>query len=147
MKKIIIASIAIIIFSGIIFFASSDEEQASSLKGARKIFVGEVEFSIEEVSTVEDMKKGLGGRDGICEKCGMLFIFPSSGKHAFWMKGMKFAIDIIWIDKGEVVYLKENVPHNYSQIILPPVSSDMVLEINAGAARKAGIKKGSSIVF
>ncbi len=56
----------------------------------------------------EERIQGLSYREQI-PLDGMLFIFPSSKKYAFWMKGMSFPLDIIWINEnGEVVGFKEN---------------------------------------
>lgn len=42
-------------------------------------------------------------REGLSRKEGMLFTFKESARHAFWMKNMRFPIDIIWIDSGRRV--------------------------------------------
>ena len=41
--------------------------------------------------------KGLSGRDNLADDEGMFFVFEKSDIYPFWMKDMKFAIDIIWI--------------------------------------------------
>src|SRR5688500_16424694 len=55
-----------------------------------------------------DRSKGLSGRNNLAKDQGMLFVFPQPGEYAFWMKDMKFAIDIIYINKDKVVYVVKN---------------------------------------
>jgi uncharacterized protein len=102
-------------------------------------------FKVEIVSSPEKMAKGLGKRDNLCEKCGMLFEFSEKGRHAFWMKGMRFNLDIIWIDGDRIVHIAENVAHDSLEVIKPEVEADSVLEINAGLAKKLNIKAGDKI--
>jgi uncharacterized membrane protein (UPF0127 family) len=41
---------------------------------------------------------------------GMLFIFESEGYYGFWMKNMRFALDIIWINaQKKVIEISANV--------------------------------------
>ena len=42
--------------------------------------------------------KGLAVKDHLQEKEGMLFVFQKPAQYHFWMKDMKFPIDIIWMD-------------------------------------------------
>lgn len=71
---------------------------------------------------------------------GMLFLFEKPGVYPFWMKGMKFPLDIIWLKKlenntYEIVFVARNVsPESYPQSINPYRASDAVLEINNGLA-------------
>ena len=42
---------------------------------------------------------------------GMLFVFPDSRPHQFWMKNCKIALDILWLNaEKEVVYISEATP-------------------------------------
>lgn len=102
-------------------------------------------FNVERASGKEKREKGLAGRKSICGACGMLFEFKDSGRHAFWMKGMRFNLDILWISNGEIVYIAKNVPYDSQETITPQIESDKVLEINAGIADKLGVKVGDRL--
>ncbi len=97
---------------------------------------------IQKVESEEDRQKGLGGRWKMCNECGMLFIFEESRELGFWMKGMKFDIDIIFIDENKKVTLiyeevkRESYPRVYEGV------GKYVLELNAGAAKDLGIEEG-----
>ena len=70
----------------------------------------------------------------------------------FWMKDMKFAIDIIWINDSEIVQIDKNVqppaPNTVDEDLLlyiPSQPIDYVLEVNANFTEENNIKVGDSI--
>lgn len=77
---------------------------------------------------------GLGRREPGDPHKGMLFIFPTAAKHGFWMKDMKFAIDIIWLDEQrQVVDITYNVaPDTYPQVFEPEQDAKYVIEVPTG---------------
>lgn len=107
---------------------------------------------VELAKTRSDQSKGLGYRDKLKSFHGMLFIYPAPGKRIFWMKGMKFSIDIIWILKNTIVHIEKNVP-------FPPLMTsdqhlrtyghtaiaDKVLELNSGEAQQLKLTLGQQL--
>lgn len=91
--------------------------------------------------------KGLGQRTSLCENCGMLFVFPQKGRYSFWMKDMRFPIDILWIDKDKIVHLVQNFQPDSKDIITSQVEADHVLEINAGLIEKLDIRIGDRVIY
>jgi uncharacterized membrane protein (UPF0127 family) len=77
---------------------SSPQISPAGLKIAT-IYVGERPFNIEIAETYDQQSLGLGGRDELKPNTGMFFVFPSPSVQSFWMKDMKFPIDIVWIDQ------------------------------------------------
>ena len=61
------------------------------------------------------------------------------------MRAMKFPLDFIWITDYNVVSVIKDVPCNFKGNINPHVSANKALELNAGTAKKCGIKKGDKI--
>ena len=58
----------------------------------------------------ELMAKGLAVKNQLKENEAMLFVFDDPAEHSFWMKDMKFPIDIIWLDSdGKVVHIEKNL--------------------------------------
>ena len=54
--------------------------------------------------------KGLAVKNQLKENEAMLLVFEESAKHSFWMKDMKFPIDILWLDSdGKVVNIEHNL--------------------------------------
>jgi uncharacterized membrane protein (UPF0127 family) len=57
----------------------------------------------------ETRERGLSGVSKLKQDEGMLFVFKDDDKHAVWMKGMLFPIDVIWFDTNwKVVGFVEN---------------------------------------
>ena len=74
----------------------------------------------------------------------------------FWMRGMRFPIDIVWVDAGmRVLHVTHGAPvppEGASDAELPrytPGDIDVryVLEINAGLARELGIEPGVRVTL
>ncbi|MDP2605929.1 MAG: DUF192 domain-containing protein [Deltaproteobacteria bacterium] len=103
--------------------------------------IGEKTFSVELALTDEQQALGLGERDTLAINAGMLFVFKPAQTPAFWMKDMRFDLDIIWIFDGRVVDISRRVPAPKSDAkpenlptYSPDTEVDYVLEINASAA-------------
>lgn len=92
-------------------------------------------------------ERGLGGRAGLAEDRGMLFIYPVMSTRCFWMKNMRFAIDIIWTDDTKkVTHVEKNVPpDSYPQQFC--AEARYIIELNAGQADIAGIAEGQTLHF
>ena len=109
-------------------------------------------FNIDIADDLEEMKQGLSGREALAENQGMLFIYKKKIPVSFWMKDMKFNIDLLWIDGDKVVGFAENmqapIPET-SDYDLPQYSSgqaiDKVLEIKEGKIDELNIKVGDII--
>ncbi len=107
---------------------------------------------VELARTAEERTRGLGGHAPLGADEGMLFVFPELGRHSFWMKGMTFALDIIWIRDGQVVYVVADVPpprpgtaDSELPIYTPPATANYVLEVPAGFAARWSIQAGSRV--
>ena len=110
------------------------------------IKINEIEIMAEVASSIIKKSDGLSGRESMDENKGMLFIFDSPQPLSFWMKGMNFPLDFIWINGNRVVDLTENVPaDNGATSIKPKVPADKVLEVNSGIIKRSGIKEGDVI--
>ncbi|HZJ40865.1 MAG TPA: DUF192 domain-containing protein [Candidatus Saccharimonadales bacterium] len=93
---------------------------------------------------------GLSNRQSLCLDCGLLFIFSDLDQRTFVMRDMLFPLDIIFIAKGQVLKIYENLapeganPQNLYNSEFP---ADQVLEINAGQAKIWGIKVGDELII
>jgi hypothetical protein len=74
----------------------------------------------------------------------MLFIFAEPGNDCFWMKDMKFDIDMLWFDEGQnLVHMQENAnKSSYPSDFCPQTPSKYVLEVPAGTAKQLGLQIG-----
>ena len=83
----------------------------------------------------------------------MLFVFPEPRQPSFWMRGVLFALDLIWIRDGMVVQIDASVPPSPKDTPddqLPRYQPDEpithVLELTAGSAARYGITIGDHVV-
>ncbi len=119
-------------------------------KSTRTLDIGSKSLEIEIANSEKSRTQGLSGRLNLPQNTGMLFIFPGSARHTFWMKDMKFDLDFIWINQGQVVQINEYVssPDKTSgipQVITPGININMVLEVPAGFIQQNHIEIGDKV--
>lgn len=108
------------------------------------------EFKLRIAKTAEEKEIGLSKYENLSKDLGMLFPFEKPDYYSFWMKQMKFPIDIIYIKNGRIVTIYKNVmppkkPTDELLIYKPREPSNMVLEINAGLTSKYNLKEGDRV--
>jgi len=108
-------------------------------------------FKLYVAKSDKDKQIGLSKYKKIDSTQGMVFPFSKAGYYSFWMKEMKFSIDIIYIKDGKIVTIYKNVPMPKNNSDLPVYNStapaDTVLEVNAGLSQKYNFKKGDKVNF
>ena len=106
-------------------------------------------LSVEVVDSAEEHQLGLSNRPNLDKGEGMLFVYERPMTPSFWMKDMKFSIDIIWIGEDKkIVFIHHNVsPETFPQSFQPPRSIKYVLEANAGFAESVQAVPGDLVNF
>jgi uncharacterized membrane protein (UPF0127 family) len=122
----------------------------SSHSGGRPavaVNVGGATVHAEVAADSKARARGLSGRRSLAEGRGMLFVYPDHAGRTYWMKGMRFPIDIIWIDRGRVRGVQRDapVPHGRLPLYSSRGPADHVLEVPAGWARRHGTKRGDRV--
>jgi uncharacterized membrane protein (UPF0127 family) len=103
-------------------------------------------FSVEVMRTDEQRARGLMHRRFMPEDRGMLFDFKREEPVAMWMKNTFLSLDMIFIDKaGKVVNVAEHTEPLSERIIPSAAPVLAVLEVNAGTARRIGLKAGDRL--
>jgi len=150
-KIIVVFGILLALIAGIAFYQYNVSKKSQpQMKTTGKATIGSHTFNIEVVKDSKAQQIGLTKYSGLQENQGMLFIFPNPGMYGFWMRGMKFPIDMIFINNNKVVSTNENLQpiktdaKNIS-IYEPAAPADNVLEIKAGLVKKYNIKKGDTV--
>jgi uncharacterized membrane protein (UPF0127 family) len=115
-----------------------------------KVTVKGFELNADVPITSELMARGLAVKNQLKESEAMLFVFEESAQHSFWMKDMKFPIDIIWLDSdGKVGHIEQNLQPCVSVLICtsysPDIDSQYVLETVAGFTQRHNISVGTDI--
>jgi uncharacterized membrane protein (UPF0127 family) len=79
----------------------------------------------------------------------MLFEYRDHLERAYWMKGMRFPIDIIWIDRGHVTGIERNAPVPQGDVPLYRSGgpADRVLEVTAGWAGRHRVEPGDPVTI
>ena len=118
------------------------------------IVVGERPVRVEVARTTEEQTLGLGYRDGLEPDSGMLFVYEEAWEQSFWMKGMRFCLDIVWIEGGRIVGAMERIcpaPAGAPEDDIPRTRSPepvrFVLEVPAGWLDAHGFAVGTQVTI
>ena len=139
LRAVMLLLILIFLLSGGLAFSGLHTE-------AVNIRIHDTAVRAEIVSTEEERRQGLSGRNNLREGRGMLFVFEEEGHYSFWMKDMRFPIDIIWISaEKRIVHIEHTVtPDSYPDSFASPATARYVLEVPAGFAMKHEIRVGDT---
>jgi hypothetical protein len=129
-------------------FAEGVAFAASGSTIVLKTETGDHNFDIEVMTTFQDRARGLMFRRSLPEKSGMLFLYDRPEPAAMWMKNTFIPLDIVFIAPGGTVH---RIEKNTEPFSTDTISSDgsiiAVLELNAGAADRIGLKLGDRVIY
>jgi uncharacterized protein len=139
------------------FFKGIDSPDDGYLQA--RVIVNGFELTADLAITDDQKTKGLAIKDDLKENESMLFVYEQPSRQGFWMKDMKFPIDIIWLDNnGTVVHIEHNLQPCISNlnagssvlncpIYTPDKDSLYVLETISGFSQKHDVKIGTNVDF
>jgi uncharacterized membrane protein (UPF0127 family) len=146
----------LVIFSLILLSLAYEEIESVQGQQLRQnqtalVSLGGVNVLADLSTTPESQSKGLAIKDSLNENEGMLFIFESPEKYSFWMKDMKFPIDILWINStGQIVHIEKNLPPCVLLLPCPSYAPNddslYVLEVVSNFTNKFRINVGDSVI-
>ena len=115
----------------------------------RSLQVGDAAFQVAIADSADERMRGLSGVPTMGSNEGLYFVYPTPRPLLFWMKDMRFSLDIVWIDERQrVVDIMEDVtPETFPTIFSSPRIAQYALEINAGRARETGIEIGDTVIL
>lgn len=133
-------------------FGEGDETNTKSLPNKVNITVDDLNLQADVALTTDEQTKGLSIKDTLPSNEGMLFPYEAPRILSFWMKDMKFPIDILWLDADKkVVHIEENLqpcsPLLPCPSYAPDVQAQYVLETVAGFSTANGITEGTPVEF
>ena len=139
-KKIIILIVILIVFF-IILAIPIPMKKTTTLK--YKDFVFETEIR----DTNSGRKTGLTNYESLDKSQAMLFEFKEENEYGFWMKNMKFPIDMIWLDEDfKITDIKNNIQPCESEPCPIYIGiGKYVLEIYADLSNELNMIVGDSI--
>lgn len=155
MKQVLLPILATALFIvGLgLFLRKTDSFPIASPKPetSSKIKIAEIVVEVEVADSNDERAKGLSGKDKLEDAKGMLFVFDQNDiRPSFWMRGMKFPIDIIWIKDNKITQIDKNVepqPETTDEKLTrfkPNTPVDYVLEVNAGFSDKNNLQVGAN---
>jgi len=106
---------------------------------------------VELAETPSEWARGLMFRKGLERGAGMLFVFRDDRRRVFWMKNVRFSIDIIFMDKNFVIrkIWKSVPPCRGEPCATYPsgVEARYALEVSAGFCEKHGVRAGQRVEY
>ena len=117
-----------------------------------KVTVNNVDLTVYLAMNNKQIIKGLVIKNQLKENQGMLFVYQRPAKYRFSMRGMKFPIDIIWLNNArKVIHIEHSLEPCPSNIdcpkFIPSAAALYVLETMAGFSNKHDVKIGTQIDF
>ena len=116
-----------------------------------RVQVGDVAVEAEVADDSLERARGLSGRSGLGRDEGMLFLLPDDAP-TFWMKGMRFGLDIVWIRGRRVVDVtgripapRPGTPESRLKTYSPSRAANNALEVRAGWAARNRVSVGDLV--
>lgn len=117
----------------------------SSTKRFADVSFAGMTYRAEIADTYRTRALGLGGRESLCPTCAMLFLFREPENLAFWMKDMRFPLDIVWLLDDKVVFIERSVSAESDEVYRSDTPANRVLEVNAGVAQNLHV--GDIVIY
>jgi uncharacterized membrane protein (UPF0127 family) len=116
------------------------------------VFPSGAEFALVIAQSAEERARGYMFRESVGPREGMLFLFDEPGRHSFWMKNCRVALDIIWLDDAyRVVHVAPAQAPCPEAGACPPIvplrPARYVLEVASGMAQAERLELGSTVVI
>lgn len=157
---LVIVVVGLLVFGGGFstgVFLKQNESTGGALSESKEntnITIKDLTIIAKIADTTDKRKEGLAEKDSIPLQEGMLFVFAESDKYGIWMKNMKFAIDIIWIDENKnIIDIARDIPPELDKkdedltIYKPKGEAKYILEINAGISNLHNLQIEDQVEF
>lgn len=142
----IIVLLVVLLFWSFNFFSHNNSLFFSSKP---IVIIAGQEVKVKIAKTPSQKELGLGKVKNLPEDQGMLFIYDNYIIPGYWMKDMKFPIDIIWIKDNMVMGYEKDLKPQADNINLPTYQPktfiNYVLEVNSGFVDKYGLQIGDKV--
>ena len=131
----------------------SSKEETDGISSTHVTLPNGKTITVEVMRKMVEIMKGMMFRDSLAQDRGMLFIHPKEDKYGYWMYQTRIPLDIIWMDHDRrIVEMSLETPPCTTKASECPqyggtAASSFVLEINAGAAARNGLKLGDVLGF
>lgn len=147
-KKLNVKNIIVLICAGLFIVFLAYLKTREYFLPKVMVRIGDQKVMVEIADSPLARARGLSKHAPLEENQGMLFIFLKSDRHQFWMKDMKFPIDIVWVNEGRVVDIAPGVQVSVTTdlpVYTPRLPASSALELKAGFVERHGVKIGDAI--
>lgn len=111
-----------------------------------KLWIGAEEMIAERAVTDIQMQTGMMFRTNLAENEGMLFVYGSPRRVAFWMLNCTVPLSAAYIDpEGVILEIHDLQPHNTNSVVATSDNIQFVLETSQGWFERKNIKPGSLV--
>lgn len=138
---------ALVVLAVSLLVSAGHNGSARHNKTGPNVRLGGKQYALEVADTPSAQEKGLGDRNAMPADLGMIFTFPVEGRQCFWMKDMRFSLDIVWVDSSKHV---SNIERDLSPATYPNEycgTAKDVIELNAGVTTQAMLHIGDTIDY
>jgi uncharacterized membrane protein (UPF0127 family) len=137
--------LSFILLGFVLLLAGCSDAPPQSNLPTTKMTIGQKVYTLEIAAKDDDRRNGLMYRDSIPADHGMIFLFTSVTERSFWMKNVRFPLDILFLDgAGKVVsirhmqsYVTASTPSN--------AAAKYAIELNDGEAKSASVHEGDTL--
>lgn len=103
-------------------------------------------LDVEIASDDPSRTRGLMWRKAMPEMAGMIFVFPETAFHSFWMKNTLIPLDMLFVAAdGTVIGIVERAEPKTLTARSVEGDSKYVLEVNGGWCQKHGVAAGDKV--
>lgn len=141
-------------YTSLSFGSPTRNAPTSAVVKKMKVTINTLSVEADVAASTSQRRKGLSKKDSLPFGEGMIFVFENPGKFGIWMKDMRFAIDIIWLDQDKkIVDIVTNVAPESGKkdaeltVYKPRADAKYVLEVNAGLVDLNHIQIGDQASF
>ena len=121
------------------------------MRTAYVIFGDGAQIRAEVAESDEARARGLMFRELLADDAGLLLKMERPGRHPIWMKNVRIALDILWLDaRGRIVWMVEWAPpcsHEPCPIYMPDDDALFVLEVAGGVAGRHRAAVGGTVTI
>lgn len=148
-SQYMIFGLIFVVLAGILLYTfipnmQPTKQEAAPVYKQKTLAINGQQIRVDVADTPALRERGLSGRQLLAEGQGMLFVFPVSGRPGFWMKDMRFPIDILWISSSGLIadMTADLSPSTFPTVFSSTADIQYVLEVPAGTVQKFGFRKG-----
>lgn len=149
---LILGCSAVVLLMGVMAVSSVtvDQNDQISVKDHFQAETVEIQFPDGFIETADVADTHMERVQGLSDRQtpqSMLFIFSQKDDQVFWMKGMQFAIDFVWMDDQTIVGItKHALPEDPAvTLYTSPTTVDRVLEVPAGMVQAHQLQVGDKL--